>query len=403
MDFFVARQPILDRDQQLFAYELLFRNGRNNSFPAVDGDQASCNVLANSFLNLGIETITGGRLAFINFTHALLVHQIPTLFPPKNIVVEILEDVVPGPEVIEACRALVDKGFILALDDFLYHRSLEALLSLAAIVKIDFRATPPEQIGGMVEGLASRGLKLLAEKVETQAEFQQAAAMGFDYFQGYFFSRPQILQGRDLTPSRLQLLQILGEINRSDCSIERLETLIKSDVSIPYKLLRYMNSSYFKRAREITSIKHAIAMLGLKESRKFISLIATGALAADKPSELIRTSIVRARFCETLGMTFIPRVEAAELFLTGLFSLIDAILDRPMAEIIASLPLADSVREALVAGNGPGADLLQAVCRYEAGQWGACLDVCERNGVEAGQLPEHYRQALSWAEAFPLE
>ena len=382
MDAFVARQPIFNTRKKIYAYELLFRDGMANFYPEVDGDQASCNLLANTFLNIGIDALTGGRLAFVNFTQDLLVRQIPTLFPRDSIMVEILEDVRPVPELIAACRQLVDKGYQLALDDFVYAQGLEELLRMAAIVKIDFLGTPADEIPALAAALA---------------------AFDVVYFQGYFFSQPEILKGRDIAPGRMQLLQVIAEINQGECSIDKVDELVKTDVSLSYKLLRYINSAFFQRAREITSIKHAIVLLGLKETRKFISMIATGALAGGKPNELIRTSIIRAKFCESIGRYFIPEAEESELFLTGLFSLMDAILDCPMTAAIENLPLSDTVREALLTEQGPAGDLLHLIRCYEAGQWEDCQSISHQCHFDAAALPAQYRLAVGWADSFPFE
>jgi EAL and modified HD-GYP domain-containing signal transduction protein len=403
MNAFVARQPIFNRHKKLFAYELLFRNGMANLFPEVDGNQASCNLLSNAFLNIGIEELTGGRLAFVNFTQDLLVRQIPSLFPRDAIMVEVLEDVRPDPDLIAACRQLTAQGYQLALDDYVYDRGLDDLLRMATIVKIDFRGTPADEIPALVDALAAFDVKLLAEKVETHEAFQAAREMGFVYFQGYFFSRPEILKGRDVAPGRLQLLQVIAEINRRACSVDKLEELVKTDVSLSYKLLRHINSAFFRRAREITSIKHAIVLLGLEETRKFVSMIATGALAEGKPNELIRTSIVRAKFCESIGAQFVPAAEASELFLMGLFSLMDAILDCPMATAIENLPLSATVRRALLTAQGPAGDLLRLVRSYESGLWEDCRTIGDACRFDAADLPVHYRQAVGWAQRFPFE
>ncbi len=403
MDAFVARQPIFNRHKKIYAYELLFRNGMAKFYPEVDGDQASCNLLANTFLNIGIDELTGGRMAFVDFTRELLMRRIPTLFPRENMVVEILEDVQPKPDLIAACRELADKGYQLALDDFVYAQGMDALLRLATIVKIDFLSTPATEIALLTEILPSFGVKLLAEKVETLEAFETARDMGFSYFQGYFFSQPEIVHGRDIAPGRVQLLQVIAEINRPECRLDRVETLVKTDVSLSYKLLRHINSAFFRRAREITSIKHAIVLLGLEETRKFIAMIATGALAAGKPNELIRTSIIRAKFCESVGRHFVPAAEASELFLMGLFSLMDAILDCPMRTVIDALPLSATVREALLDEKGAAGELLRLIRGYERGRWEDCDDISNACRFETASLPAAYRRAVAWAERFPFD
>ena len=334
MEVFVARQPILDGNKQTFGYELLFRDGMSNIFPDVDGDVATTKVLASSFLSIGIENLTGGKVAFVNFSEELLVRMVPLMFPREKLMVEVLEDVEPGESVVTACRKLTGKGYRLALDDFSYKPDLEPLIGLAMMIKVDFMATPIEEIKALVDRMQGRNVTLLAEKVETHEDFQQAQAMGFQYFQGYFFNKPEIIAGRDIHPSRIALLRIIAEANRKDFSFKKLEKLIAQDVSTAYKLLRYINSSYFQRVQEISSIKQAIIFLGETEVRQFISLIGMAGLAADKPNELIRVSIIRARLCQLLGKASALDVDESELFTLGLFSLIDAIMDDDIGEIM---------------------------------------------------------------------
>ena len=262
MEVYVARQPVLDKNKRTFGYELLFRGGMTNVFPEIDGDRATSELLSNSFFSIGIEKITGGKKALINFTEELLIRRLPLMFPRDKIMVEVLEDVEPGREVIEACRELVEKGYKMVLDDFFYKPELEPLIALAKIIKVDFIAMPLSEIRNLVVRFAGNGVALLAEKVETHEEFQQALEMGFEYFQGYFFSKPQILKGKDISPSRLTLLQIIAEANKPGFSFDELEKLIRQDVSISYKLLRYINSAYFRRAQEISSMRQAIVLLG---------------------------------------------------------------------------------------------------------------------------------------------
>jgi EAL and modified HD-GYP domain-containing signal transduction protein len=300
MEIYVARQPIFNKNQNIYGYEVLFRDGMSNTFPDLDEDTATSKILSNSFLILGIDRITGGKKAFINFTKELLVRKVPAMFPREKIVVEVLEDVEPEEQLISACQEMAQKGYTIALDDFIYKSDLQPLIALAKIIKINFMEPSDEAIGELVDKLADHNVKLLAEKVENNEAFHLALKMGFEYFQGNFFSKPQVIRGRDIAPSKMGLLQIISEANKEDFRFEELEKLISRDVSVSYKLLRYINSAYFKRVQDIASLKQAIILLGEIETRRFISLIAMAQLASDKPDELIRASIVRARFCELM-------------------------------------------------------------------------------------------------------
>jgi EAL and modified HD-GYP domain-containing signal transduction protein len=400
MQVFVARQPIFDRKRRLYAYELLFRGGTTNAFPPIDGTKATSQLLANSFLNIGLSRLTGDRRAFVNFNADLLKKRIPALFPNSELTVEVLETVEPEKEIIEALQELVDHGYELALDDFVYRQDLRPLMELARIIKIDIRATPVESVSGLALPAGQHRTRLLAEKVETYEEFQGALEAGFDLFQGYFFSKPEILTGKDIAPSQLNLLQIIGEANRPECDFGGLEKLINRDLSISYKLLRYINSAFFRRGKEVSSIRHALVMLGEREIRQFISLVAASGLATGKPSELMRTSMIRAKFCELLGRHIQSPFQGSELFLLGLFSLIDAMLDHSMEKVMDNLPLPDGIKQALVSGSGELAPFLHMVTAYESGDWDCCQRITQTIGLADDPIPGCYLAAMGWVDSF---
>jgi len=399
MEIYVARQPIFKKNRKIYGYELLFRGGMINAFPDIDGDTATSKVLSKTFFTMGMDHVLGGKRAFINFTQDLLLQKVPMMFPREKVTVEVLEDVSPEPEVVSACREIGEKGYEIALDDFLYRDELGPLIQLAKIIKIDFMATPPDEIVRYFEKLSPYDVKFLAEKVETHEEFQRALDMGFNYFQGYFFSKPQILAGRDVSPSRINLMQMVAEVNKEDMKFEELEKTVTRDVSITYKLLRYMNSAYYRRVQEITSIKQAMVLLGQKGLRRFMSLIIMAKLASDKPDELLRTSIIRARMCELLGKDTASGVDASELFILGLFSLIDAILDEKMGILMEKLPISDTAKSALVNGEGQLSVFLNLVKAYEGGDWQSFADSVSRTGAIEEKVPGYYLDAVGWADS----
>lgn len=360
---------------------------------------ASSKVLSNTFISIGIEDLTAGAPAFINFPKDLILNRIPLMFSPENLVIEILEDVEPGAEIIEVCRDFAERGYLIALDDFTYSPKYNSLLTLSKIVKLDFRALSPDELKSAIRNLAPFRVQLLAEKVETYEEFQQAHRMGFTLFQGYFFSKPEVVRGKDVTAQKLSLLQIMAEVNNEDFGFEKLEAIITRDVAVSYKLLRYVNSAYFRRLREVTSIGQAIFMLGEKQIRRFVSLIAMSTLGAEKPDELIRTSAARAKFCELVGSLKGDAVLAAELFTLGLFSLIDAILDESMESLMEKLPLSASIEEALVGHSGPLAEFLNLVAAYERGEWDAAAAAVSSLKIDEEALPRCLSEALGWANA----
>ncbi len=400
MDVFVARQPILNRIQRTYGYELLFRDGFSNLFPDIDGEEASSKVLSNSFFSIGMDQLVFEKKAFINFTQGLLIKKIPTMFPKEKIVIEILEDVDPTDEVIAACREMGASGYELALDDFVYDKQLKPFIDIVNIIKCDFRSTPLDQIKAILLDLPkNKRLKFLAEKVEMQDEFDQAVSMGFEYFQGYFFSKPQIVKGKDIPTSTLNLLQIVAEANSDGFDFARLERHILQDISISYKLLRYINSAFFRRINEISSIRQALILLGEKEVKRFISLMVVAKLAPGKPDELIRTSIIRAKLAELIARHINDKYNEAEVFTMGLFSLIDAILDQDIGDLMGRLPLSESIKTALVRGEGRLADFLALVTSYEKGHWEEFHERAQHLRLGEEVVPQCYTEAVGWADA----
>ncbi len=399
MDVFVARQPIFNRHKNIFAYELLFRTGMANAFPDIDGETATSSLLSSSFFTVGIEQISGGSTAFINFTHDLLLRGTPTMFPARNIMVEILEDVRPDAEIITACEDLVSQGYQLALDDFVFSEEWRPLVAMAKIIKIDFMLTDMAEIREIVETVKPYGCKLLAEKIETHEEFEQAKEMGFVYFQGYFFARPEVIKNKDIPSSQLSLLQLMAEINRVEFDVDAMERIINQDVSVSFKLLKYLNSAYFSRITPISNIRQAIAFLGERGVRQFVSLIATSKLSENKPTELIRTSIIRARFLEQLAIET-KKDNSGDYFMLGLFSHIDAMLDCSMKSLMDQLPISDSVKTALVEREGDMFLFLRAYEEYELGDWNKFDKSIESICCDKNKVIDFYMNAVGWADSY---
>ncbi|MBU1138935.1 MAG: HDOD domain-containing protein [Proteobacteria bacterium] len=399
MDVFVARQPIFDRLKRIYAYELLFRSGMDNAFPDLDGDTATSSLLSSSFFTVGIEQISGGNKVFINFTEDLLLRGTPAMFPPGNIMVEVLEDVNPDDNVIAACEDLVAKGYDLALDDFVFTEAWRPLVKLAKIIKIDFMLMSIEEIKEIVATVKPYKCRLLAEKIETYKEFQQAKQMGFFYFQGYFFSKPEILKNKDIPSSQLSYFQLITEVAKAEFDVPSLERLINQDVSVSYKLLKYLNSAYFSRLQPISSIRQAIAFLGERGVRQFVSLIAASKLSESKPTELIRISIIRARFLEQIAID-LREDNSGDFFMLGLFSLLDAMLDNSMEYLMAQLPLTDLVKNALTKRQGNMFLFLQAIEQYEVGDWSSFDQTANAIGLDQGKVAGFYLDAVGWADSF---
>lgn len=404
MEVFVARQPIFDRKQKVFAYELLFRSGfEQNFFDNSDGDASSKQVLTNSFLSIGMDTMTNGKKAFVNFTRKLLLDQVASIFPKDLMVVEILEDIEPDDEMVSACKKLKDLGYLLVLDDFVFAPGYENLINLVDIIKVDFIQTQGTERGTVIHDVGASRIEYLAEKVETQEDFEQAVDLGYSYFQGYYFSKPQIIAGHDVPAHKLNYLQILNEINQPEVDFDELEKVFKQDLSLSYKLLNYMNSVHFGFKNKIRSIKHALSLLGIDESKKWLSLFALQIIGKDKSEELLSMSLIRANSCEMIAPLIGCKNRASELFLMGLFSMIDALLDQPLEGILAKLPLADDIKKALLGEKNQMGDVFELVVNYEKGDWVNFSEYAARLSVKETELIDIFQMALEKAtQSFQL-
>ncbi len=399
-DLYVARQPILDRAKRTYAYELLFRSGASDGYDASDGDRASLRVLDASFLSSGIHEITGGKRAFVNFTRETLVSGYATILPRDVVVIEVLESVVPDEDVLKACRHLKAAGHTLALDDFEAGSDAERLVAFADIVKVDFVHTTAAERASLARRFLAQGLVLVAEKVETEGAFTEGVELGYHYFQGYFFERPVLVAATSLPASKLTLLRLLQRVNQPAPDFREVETLIKQEVGLTYKLLTYLNSAAMGRRQRIESIGHALILLGEDGVRKWVSVVALAGLGIDRPFELVVASVTRARFCET-GAGAIGGLGARpqDAFLLGLFSLLDALLGRPMPEILTTVPLTDDVRAALCGEDNALRRLLELAIAYERGDWAKAAGLARGWPVPETTFVQLHRRAVEEANA----
>jgi len=397
MDFYIARQPILNVHKKLYAYELLYRGYDEHSLGRISGNRATTGVLSSVFLTEGVGIISGNKPCFVNFTEDLLEKKIAYSFPKTQIVIEILEDVTPRQSVIGEIRNLKSAGYTIALDDFVFHKKLDPLLGLADIVKIDVRLTPLDAILKTLRYLERFKVKLLAEKVETKEEFERANKLGFHYFQGYFFSKPEKILVKELASTKITLFSLLAEIGRKATTLERLHKIISQDLAISYKLLRFLNSAYFYRLEKVKNVKHAIAYLGEKELRRFLLLIIVSELATDKPTELVRQSLVRAKFCELLAQRSLLADYGLEIFMVGMFSFMDTMLDVDMKVVMERLPLTDEVKDALNNRQGLFAPFLEGVIAYERRQQHRFMEILKELNIVDAPVGRLYLQAVKYA------
>ncbi len=360
----IARQPIFNSRKQVVAYELLSRTSDDNKVDVVDGDLATGSVLVNAFINLGMENVVGDKLAFVNFTHGFLFNNCLIPDTPRRIVLEILEDIVPDDELIERVRFLSDHGFTIALDDYVQNSNLTPLLSVADIVKVELPAVSPEELPQYVENLRAFPVKLLAEKVETHEEFEACRQTGFDLFQGFFMAFPENVRGRRIADNQFSALRVFLKLNDPNVELKDLEPIICTDAIMSYSILRFINSAHHGLRREVASIRQALTFLGIRGIQNIVALMTLERMSQGKPLELLRMAFIRAQMAMLLGQK-LQHESPAAFFTAGLFSLLDAVLDTPMPQLLACLPLEDWIVAGLEGEEGPLADVLRCVKAFE--------------------------------------
>jgi c-di-GMP phosphodiesterase len=388
-DVLVARQPILDARLEVMGYELLYRTSKNlGAATADEGEQATSRVIANAFGELGLERLVGARPAFVNFTRDFLLTVRPLPLAPGRVVLELLEDQVLDEDLFGVLRELVAKGFALALDDFVYDESQEPLLELASIAKVDVRALAREEALEQLALLRRHGLRTVAEKVETVEQYEDFRQAGFDYFQGYFYARPSVLH-RQRVP---EALGSLGEIQSAGGDFDNVQRVILRDVGLSYRLLRYANSAFIGLPSPVGSVREALIRLGARTVQQWATMLVLAGLPG-KPHQLVATALLRARMCQ-LAVPPRNRHLMDRLFTVGMFSVIDGLLDMPMEEALAGLPLDDDVTAALLGGDSIEGQVLKRVLAYERGDF----DMLDFDG-EDDILARVYPVALAWSDS----
>jgi len=392
---YIARQPILNRQKKLVAYELLFRDGPANRFPNIDGDLATSRLLADNLVHQDIREVSGKHRCFINFTRESILKRVPTLLNKRLVVVEILEDIEPDEELLDAVKQLAAQGYHIALDDYCGDPRWHPFFPYVQIIKLDVRCMSWERISQLMQDYSNYSLKYVAEKVETQEEYQKAHALGIHYFQGMFFSKPEMLQRRKLDANQQIIFELLREATRKEPDLEHLVQLFSRDVTLSYKLMRYVNNLAFTKARDITSYKHALIYLGRDQLRRLIALLAA-AQTQDKPRELHRMALVRARFCELLAQCR-GKLEPEHSFMCGLFSVLDAMLDLPLDRVLSRIALDEEVLRALLHQKGEMAFYLGYIQDLEEAQWDRLDRRQDLLRLSETALLDCYQEALTWA------
>ena len=392
---FVGRQPIYDKKLNVYAYELLFRSEQenNSSSAMLNGDDATTQTIINTFVEIGLESLVRDKYAAINLTESFILDIDKIPFSSSQVILEILEDIPVTPELIEATRKLVDRGYIIALDDYIYNPEHAPLIDLAKIIKIDLMAISKQELVQHFKELKKYDVKLLAEKIETFQEFEFCRKLGFDYFQGYFLSKPQIIKGSKLPTNRLTVLNLLSVVNNPDSDTDDLAEAINTDVATSYRLLKLINSAAFGLQRKIDSIEQGIMLLGRKQLASWASMLAMSSLD-DRPSEILRTTMVRAKMCELIAEK-INAQNIESFFTVGMFSALDILLQRPLPELLKPLPLSHDIMDALIKREGILGKVLSSVLAYEVSDWDNIL----MEGLTTDDVLVANIEAVTWAGA----
>lgn len=401
MEIYMARQPIFDRDLSVYGYELLYRQSTENVFSGIEDDQATAELIYNSLLVFGLDDLTSGTKAFINFSKQLIDSNVPFLLPNENVVIEILERDETTNETRDACIKMRDSGYTVAIDDFIFESKFISLLDSVDIVKVEFPSVNYDIQRYLINRYKKR-IKFLAEKVETREEYQVAREMGYDLFQGYFFSKPFIIKSKELTALNTSIFSIIEELRNEDSSFEKISDIIKNDIGLTYKILMLANSAYYGTKNKIVSIQHALTYLGTDKIYQWISLMMLKDFQNIENAELIKLSLIRAKFMDSLASEIYEEAKKefqSEYFFTGLFSFLDVLLNKKMEDALRGIPLSDYVKEALLGNENKLRELLNFIIDYEKE---GCISIEKKplsQRIGAKKFMELYVDALKWANS----
>jgi len=396
MDIFIARQPIFTPKEKVYGYEILYRESSENKFNDTEPDKATTNVLLNTFESFGPQIITNEKLAFINFTESLLKENIADLFPKEYLVVELKLSTLQKEDNFTHLDNLKKNKYKISVDNFHLDFNENLITKYADIIKIDFYKFEKEDIAKIANTFKNKNVKLLAEKLETQEDFKLAKNLGFDLFQGYFFKKPEILLTQNLAPLKISYLQLLIKLNEDELDLVELSNIISRDLGLTYRLLKMVNTLSFSLRREVDSVKDALILLGDIKTRKWISVIVLTELSNDRPEELVRTSLVRAKFAELLSSKAKMENKSDVLFLSGLFSMIDVILNKPLEDILKELNISKEVKDSLLDEDDKLYKFLNLIISYEKGNWEEVSEIGKAFNLNTEDISDCYMNSLAW-------
>jgi EAL and modified HD-GYP domain-containing signal transduction protein len=399
---FIGRQPIMDVKQHIIGYELLFRHSAEANEAVFEDELKACSsVLVNTMGDMDVQWLLGDKLAFINVNEAMLMSEFIELMPPQRTTLEILRTVIAGEAVIERCRALHKLGFKIALDNPHLSTQLEPLVEFANFIKIDTISVTKQEASKLFQKYSAPNIQMVAEKIETLEQFDTYKEIGFRRFQGFYFARPETFTAKVINPSFDSVLNLLNLVTQDSDNIE-IENGFKRDAALSFKLLRYINSVGFGLSCEIQSIQHALTILGRKQLYRWLTLLMVTAGENSTPPALMKTSITRGRLTELLGEGYFDKHDRDNLFIVGVFSLLDAILKMPMDQVLEKIQLPENVSEALLNRGGVYGPFLQLTEACEGADNKRILELAELLQYDANKVNECHIAALAWAESLGI-
>jgi EAL and modified HD-GYP domain-containing signal transduction protein len=394
---YVARQPILATNRDVVGYELLFRDGEKNAFPSVSDEEGTSRLIVEQQFDGDIRDLVGSNAAFINFSRKSLIDEHPKFLPAKGVVVEVLETVEPDRQVIDVCEDLKACGYSLALDDHDFNPAWRPWFHLFDIIKIDITQFSRCELARHLSQRDFQSARLLAERVQTQTDFDDCQELGFSLFQGYFFAKPQMIRKQSMQTNRASTIRLLALVSNSTIDFDELEAVIALDPGLSFKLLRFLNSAYFSLGSRISNLRQALIFLGHKEIKKFVALVSLASLGDPSQNAAITLAATRANFCDALAKKIDDESIRHSAFLVGLFSMIDTLLEDSMENILNLFPVDDSIREALLNNQGIGAELLNLTKCFERAHWAGISAGSKRFGVSEEEIIACYQNAVQAA------
>ncbi|MFA0057586.1 MULTISPECIES: EAL and HDOD domain-containing protein [Vibrio] len=395
---YVARQPILNRNKNTLGYELLFRDGERNAYPAhIESNRATYRLIVENFLSVGLNPSIPSSRCFINFPYQSLIRRLPLSLPKDKVVVEILETCKPTDELLEAVKELYQAGYMIALDDFTSMQEWERFLKYTHIVKLDIMQMGLDEACDLVKAHQGKKFSFLAERVETEQEFKQAKEAGFKFFQGYFFSKPEVIKTKYISPEQVIAMELFEEVCKPDVDFQRVESIVAKDVALSYKLLRFVNTMSPRLEVTISSFRQALVYLGQEKLKMFVSLAVASYVSDKKPKELYGLSLQRAQFCQRMSRYQAFEGHTEQAFMIGLFSLLDALLDLSLENLVEQLPLCKSIKVALLRREGPYGILLALEESFEHADWQQIDEHCAELGLNVEQVKTELIEARRWS------